>query len=101
MIRRPPRSTQSRSSAASDVYKRQPLIGLGGAVSFIYHRYLGMAALVALGVLGAAVLARRRAWVPLAGALALGPGILVFVLYLGWRRIWISDRYLAPADLTL
>src|SRR5450756_3187097 len=26
MIRRPPRSTQSRSSAASDVYKRQMLI---------------------------------------------------------------------------
>ena len=25
MIRRPPRSTQGRSSAASDVYKRQPL----------------------------------------------------------------------------
>src|SRR5680860_1921263 len=28
MIRRPPRSTQSRSSAASDVYKRQTLSGL-------------------------------------------------------------------------
>src|SRR5450756_1750855 len=27
MIRRPPRSTQSRSSAASDVYKRQVLTG--------------------------------------------------------------------------
>src|SRR5450756_1136022 len=27
MIRRPPRSTQSRSSAASDVYKRQVLSG--------------------------------------------------------------------------
>src|SRR5680860_499896 len=26
MIRRPPRSTQSRSSAASDVYKRQPFL---------------------------------------------------------------------------
>src|SRR5450756_2774922 len=26
MIRRPPRSTQSRSSAASDVYKRQPWV---------------------------------------------------------------------------
>src|SRR5450756_2189741 len=26
MIRRPPRSTQSRSSAASDVYKRQSLL---------------------------------------------------------------------------
>src|SRR5450756_3148064 len=33
MIRRPPRSTQSRSSAASDVYKRQYLqIALGGVV---------------------------------------------------------------------
>src|SRR5680860_1901289 len=33
MIRRPPRSTQSRSSAASDVYKRQVLevMGIGGA----------------------------------------------------------------------
>src|SRR5665809_152874 len=35
MIRRPPRSTQSRSSAASDVYKRQGLyradVGLGSS----------------------------------------------------------------------
>src|SRR5450756_2612106 len=30
MIRRPPRSTQSRSSAASDVYKRQALLKLVG-----------------------------------------------------------------------
>src|SRR5450756_3218735 len=29
MIRRPPRSTQSRSSAASDVYKRQGYGGVG------------------------------------------------------------------------
>src|SRR5450756_3215837 len=28
MIRRPPRSTQSRSSAASDVYKRQAVAGV-------------------------------------------------------------------------
>src|SRR5450756_3245816 len=34
MIRRPPRSTQSRSSAASDVYKRQErLAGIPGALS--------------------------------------------------------------------
>src|SRR5450756_685667 len=39
MIRRPPRSTQSRSSAASDVYKRQQevhedhLVGAGGALT--------------------------------------------------------------------
>src|SRR5450756_1910486 len=33
MIRRPPRSTQSRSSAASDVYKRQGLHFVGSGVS--------------------------------------------------------------------
>src|SRR5450756_2178572 len=37
MIRRPPRSTQSRSSAASDVYKRQPFgrarVGADGVVA--------------------------------------------------------------------
>ena len=32
MIRRPPRSTQSRSSAASDVYKRQEL---GGKIKLV------------------------------------------------------------------
>eukprot|EP00657_Telonema_sp_P-1_P009290 TRINITY_DN3489_c0_g1_i3.p1 TRINITY_DN3489_c0_g1~~TRINITY_DN3489_c0_g1_i3.p1 ORF type:complete len:103 (-),score=25.46 TRINITY_DN3489_c0_g1_i3:378-686(-) len=32
MIRRPPRSTQSRSSAASDVYKRQPQQGMVAVV---------------------------------------------------------------------
>src|SRR5450756_2443909 len=37
MIRRPPRSTQSRSSAASDVYKRQALSdpGLGDTANFV------------------------------------------------------------------
>ena len=32
MIRRPPRSTLDRSSAASDVYKRQPVDAAGGRV---------------------------------------------------------------------
>ena len=37
MIRRPPRSTQSRSSAASDVYKRQPH-GLSATTSSVEAR---------------------------------------------------------------
>src|SRR5450756_3247756 len=37
MIRRPPRSTQSRSSAASDVYKRQAENILLGAKLSEYH----------------------------------------------------------------
>src|SRR5450756_1003982 len=35
MIRRPPRSTQSRSSAASDVYKRQDYYRLEGALGTV------------------------------------------------------------------
>src|SRR5450756_1569546 len=35
MIRRPPRSTQSRSSAASDVYKRQGLVGKEDGVNMV------------------------------------------------------------------
>src|SRR5665213_1302016 len=37
MIRRPPRSTQSRSSAASDVYKRQVLVQPVGTNSLKLH----------------------------------------------------------------
>src|SRR5450756_2767766 len=37
MIRRPPRSTQSRSSAASDVYKRQLLGLIVRGVAFEYR----------------------------------------------------------------
>eukprot|EP00826_Nyctotherus_ovalis_P058814 TRINITY_DN8120_c0_g1_i3.p1 TRINITY_DN8120_c0_g1~~TRINITY_DN8120_c0_g1_i3.p1 ORF type:complete len:108 (-),score=34.63 TRINITY_DN8120_c0_g1_i3:36-338(-) len=38
MIRRPPRSTLDRSSAASDVYKRQLLILLNGKKEYMAHK---------------------------------------------------------------
>src|SRR5450756_1108520 len=44
MIRRPPRSTQSRSSAASDVYKRQDLMLLLNDLTRIYLRQSAYAA---------------------------------------------------------
>ena len=37
MIRRPPRSTQSRSSAASDVYKRQRKPQVAGSPTFAHY----------------------------------------------------------------
>src|SRR5450756_3081658 len=46
MIRRPPRSTQSRSSAASDVYKRQGLpagCSRGRSVDKEVHKPVGLA----------------------------------------------------------
>ena len=36
MIRRPPRSTLDRSSAASDVYKRQAIISAGPAARLLF-----------------------------------------------------------------
>src|SRR5450756_118047 len=39
MIRRPPRSTQSRSSAASDVYKRQRLHGSRAELAYAEHAH--------------------------------------------------------------
>src|SRR5450756_3144360 len=43
MIRRPPRSTQSRSSAASDVYKRQHLDTLLTMADYgVFTKYAGM-----------------------------------------------------------
>ena len=44
MIRRPPRSTQSRSSAASDVYKRQELNQERGTTILMVLHDLNMAA---------------------------------------------------------
>src|SRR5450756_1721994 len=43
MIRRPPRSTQSRSSAASDVYKRQVLCRIAQVSRSGYYHWLGRA----------------------------------------------------------
>src|SRR5659263_369713 len=53
MIRRPPRSTQSRSSAASDVYKRQEGLHAMLSVPLIWH---GMV----VGVLNVQAIKRRR-----------------------------------------
>ena len=47
MIRRPPRSTQSRSSAASDVYKRQRLDRGHHLIADVHGQLLAEHALVA------------------------------------------------------
>src|SRR5450756_2991518 len=51
MIRRPPRSTQSRSSAASDVYKRQVLVLPAASVQRFRKRGIALEVLTALHVL--------------------------------------------------
>ena len=43
MIRRPPRSTQSRSSAASDVYKRQDVTRFVAVVVVVFFKEVNVA----------------------------------------------------------
>jgi hypothetical protein len=57
-------------------------------------------ALLPLVALGAFVLIRRRQWPLVVGLLALGPGVAVFLVYLGARSIFVSNRYLAPIDMS-
>ena len=57
-------------------------------------------ALLPLVALGAFVLLRRRQWSLVIGLLALGPGVAAFLVYLGARSIFVSNRYLAPIDLS-
>lgn len=59
------------------------------------------APLLPLAGLGAFVLLRRRQWPLVVGLLALGPGVAAFLIYLGARSIFVSNRYLAPIDLSL
>jgi hypothetical protein len=64
-------------------------------------RYLGMALLVVLAVVGFLALARRRGWVPLIGIVGLVPGVGVFLLLLAARGTYVSSRYFGAIDLGL
>jgi len=69
------------------------------ALSLSLHFVHGPA-LLPLVALGAFVLLRRRQWPLVIGLLALGPGVALFLVYLGARSIFVSNRYLAPIDLS-
>ena len=61
MIRRPPRSTLDRSSAASDVYKRQDQSVQKESISFLSHNE------EAITGLGMAIPAEKFNWKPAEG----------------------------------
>src|SRR5680860_377075 len=78
MIRRPPRSTQSRSSAASDVYKRQEVLGYTCFALSLGFGWVSAASAVAFFVVAIA----------LGTAFSLGSLLVeerAFQRYRGWR----------------
>ena len=84
MIRRPPRSTQSRSSAASDVYKRQDMVpalalpptGMKRRATLSEYRWMSRAAACDCGLasISSGASKNNRAGLPL----ALAPLLLTF-----------------------
>jgi hypothetical protein len=78
-----------------------PLIGPGSAAVFVLQHLIKMGPFVVLAALGAVVLVRRRQWGLLIGLTAMGPGVAAFLVFLAYRRIYISNRYLDPIDLAV
>jgi hypothetical protein len=78
-----------------------PLVGVSGAIRVIATHYSAEPVLLLLALIGLASLAARRESYVVAGLIALGPGVAAFILFLGFQRIYISDRYIAPVDLAM
>jgi hypothetical protein len=77
-----------------------PLVGVSGALRAIGNHYAAEPVLIALALIGVGILLQAR-WEIAGGILALSLGIVAFIIFLALRGIYVSDRYIAPADLAL
>ena len=78
-----------------------PLIGVNGATRFLITQYSSEPLLVLLAAIGLFALVAERRWVIALGLVALGPGIGAFIIFLAARGIYVSARYVRPADVAL
>jgi hypothetical protein len=78
-----------------------PLIGPVATAVFVAQHLVRIGPFVVLAAVGAIVLFRRRQWGVLLGLAAMGPGVAAFLVFLAYRRIYISGRYLDPIDLAV
>ncbi len=70
-------------------------------IRWIASHYVGIAPLVLLALVGVVALVVSRRWAILVGLVALGPGILAFLVFLAARGVFLSERYLSPPDLAV
>jgi hypothetical protein len=68
---------------------------------WIVHRYVDMGGLLFLGLLGLTALILARRWPVVLGITVLGPGIAAFLVFLEFRHIYVSSRYVGPIDLAI
>jgi hypothetical protein len=78
-----------------------PLVGVLGVLRSISSHYAGEPLLIVLAVTGIIVLATRAEWDIVVGLVALAAGVMAFLVFLAFRQVYVSGRYIAPADIAL
>ncbi len=68
--------------------------------TIIYHN-VSMGPLVILAAIGAIRIVIDRRWSIAVGLAVIGPGIWAFLLFLAYRHIYFSARYLYPGDIAV
>ena len=85
----------------TDLVSGRQVVGPGDWLALVARRYAADPLLLVLAAVGAVWLARRRAWVWLAGLGAAGVGVLTLLGLQAWQGTYISWRYFDPADVAL
>jgi hypothetical protein len=85
----------------TDLVAGRDVVPPAGWLALVGRRYAADPLLLALAVGGVVWLARRRAWVWLAGITVASIGVLSLLGLEAWRGTYISWRYFDPADIAV
>jgi hypothetical protein len=85
----------------TDLVAGRDVVAPASWLALVGRRYAADPLLLALAVAGTVWLARRRAWVWLAGLGVASVGVLTLLGFEAWRGTYISWRYYDPADVAV
>jgi hypothetical protein len=85
----------------TDLVAGRDVVAPAGWLAVVGRRYAADPLLLALAAGGAVWLARRRAWVWLAGLGVASVGVLTLLGLEAWRGTYVSWRYFDPADVAV
>jgi len=85
----------------TDLVAGRDIVPPASWLALVGRRYVADPLLFALAAAGAVWLARRRAWVWLAGLGVASVGVLTLLGFEAWRGTYVSWRYFDPADVAV